>query len=318
MLTQAPRQETPLVRQRLETTSLPPSGRAPPVAARQPEASTCMPLVRWDRRLFDAGQNLPLVGPCLLVLLATLLFRVTDADLAISGLFHTGAQETGFPLAEHPLLIGIYYWGLAPAWLIGLGSLAVIATAAFREVSPERKRAAVFLLALLTLGPIVLVNVLYKGHWGRPRPDQTLHFGGNQPFLHVLDKGPVGNYYSFPSGHAAAGFCLIAPAFLLYRRRPRTAAVWLAFGLPFGIVVGAGRVMQGRHFASDVLWAAAILYFTGCALDYLLLARPLPPPQSGAVQSKAGPRVAPAAWGAKTRENRAPSSPPAKPRREAA
>ncbi len=294
------------------------AGRAPQAAHHPPESPGLMLLARWDRRLFDAGQNLPLVGPCLLVLLATLLFRLTAVDLTVSGLFHAGRVEGGFPLANHPVLLTIYYWGLVPAWLIGLGSLAVLATAALRDVSPQKRRGAAFLLALLLLGPVVLVNLVYKGHWGRPRPDQTVHFGGDQPFLHVLERGPVGDYFSFPSGHAAAGFCLIAPAFLLYRRRPRLAAWWLAFGLVFGLVVGLGRVLQGRHFLSDVFWAATIVYFTGCALDYLLLARPSPIPRHRAAPSASGRPAVPLARGSKGRRKRSSPVQPAKPRRDAA
>ena len=309
----------PLMDQNSKQFSFAQSTRKAPVAA-PGTAGGAQPtrLARWDRRLFDAGQNVPLVAPCLLVLLATLLFRVTEADMWISGLFHDGASENGFSLANHPVLLAIYYWGLVPAWLLGLGSLAVLAVAAFREVGPERKRASVFLLAFLVLGPIVLVNVVYKGHWGRPRPDQTIPFGGDQPFVHVLDRGLGDNHYSFPSGHAAAGFCMIAPAFLLYRRHPRLAAACLAFGLGCGVVVGMGRVVQGRHFASDVLWAAAFLYFVGCALDYLLLSNALPAARRAATVAEPLRRRLPAAVAAGPRTGSVAASQPARPRREAA
>ncbi len=232
-----------------------------------------MDLARWDRKLLDVGQNLPLVGPCLCVLLATLLFRLTDADLLISSLFYDGAWQGGFPLTSHPVLIGLYYWGLLPAWILGLGSVAILLASLFRNVSVESKRAAVFVLAMLVAGPIVLVNVVHKGYWGRPRPDQTVEFGGDQPFLLVMQPGTDRAFQSFPSGHAAAGFAIMAPGFLFYRRQPRLAACWFMLGLTGGLVMGIGRMAQGRHFTSDVLWAAATVYFTGLALDYLLLSK---------------------------------------------
>lgn len=283
-------------------------------SSRCPQPAHSIPLARWDRFLLDAGQRVPLVGPCILVLLATLLFRTTDVDFRVSNFFYD-MESGGFPLANHPLLIGLYYWGLVPAWLLGIGSSAVLATAAFRTVSAGGKYGAFFLLALLALGPILLVNSAYKGHWGRPRPDQTTHFGGTQPFLRVLDKGPAGDYHSFPSGHAAAGFSMIAPAFLLYRRRPRAAGACLVFGFACGLIVGLGRVVQGRHFASDVLWAAAVVYFTGCALDYLLLAKIPPPARRVAESSTADRRLV---IGVTVPKRRAPAALPAKPRREAA
>lgn len=279
-----------------------------------PQAIHLMPLARWDRRLFDVGQNVPLIGPCLIVLLGTLVFRTTDVDLLVSRLFHD-ATGRGFPWANHPFFVGLYYWGLVPAWLLGIGSLAVLAVAACQSVSAGGKRGAVFLLALLAVGPVLLVNVAYKDNWGRPRPDQTIHFGGTQPFLRVLDKGTTGDHYSFPSGHAAAGFSLIAPAFLLYRRRPRLAGVCLALGLTCGVVVGMGRVVQGRHFASDVFWAAAVVYFTCCALDYLVLAKIPPSAKQRPRPSLGDQQPSP---GTSDRRRRPPAAVPAKPRREAA
>ena len=35
-----------------------------------------------------------------------------------------------------------------------------------------------------------------------------------------------------------------------------------------GTMMGLGRVIQGRHFPSDVLWAGATIYFTGLVLCY--------------------------------------------------
>ncbi len=315
-----PRQATPTAdlaaRHRTRTSPLAPTvADSAPVTARRRWMAHSMPLAEWDRRLFDAGQTVPLVGPCLLVLLATLLFRVTDADLLIAGLFHGGVLDESFPLARHPLLVGIYDWGPVPAWLLGIGGLGILAAWAVRLAPTSKARGAVFLLAFLILGPVLLVNVAYKGYWGRPRPDQTTHFGGSQPFLHVLEKGPAGEYCSFPTGHAAAGFCLIAPAFLLYRRRPRLAGGCMAFGLLFGLIVGWGRVAQGRHFASDVVWAAAVVYFAGCALDYLLLAKAPTQPRRKAAPSATGDEPM---SGEKGRQGHQQAAQPAKPRRKAA
>jgi membrane-associated PAP2 superfamily phosphatase len=120
-----------------------------------------------------------------------------------------------------------------------------------------------------------LVNVVYKEHWGRPRPEHVTAFGGDRPFLRVLQPGSEPGH-SFPSGHAAAGFYLIGPAFLIYRRRPRLAAALFVMGLMAGTTIGLGRIIQGRHFASDVLWSAGIVYFTALGLDYLRALFPMP------------------------------------------
>jgi membrane-associated PAP2 superfamily phosphatase len=122
-----------------------------------------------------------------------------------------------------------------------------------------------FFALLLIVGPGILVHVS-KSCWNRPRPHATVRFGGPREFLPVLQRGNGEEDSSFPSGHAATGFYLMAPAFVCYRRRPWTALAFLLLGLTCGVVIGAARVVAGCHFPSDVLWAGGIVYFTALAL----------------------------------------------------
>ena len=62
------------------------------------------------------------------------------------------------------------------------------------------------------------------------------------------------------------GFYLFAPAFLLYRKRRAWALAFVAVGLVGGLVIGAGRVLQGAHYPSDVLWSAGMVYLSGLIL----------------------------------------------------
>jgi membrane-associated PAP2 superfamily phosphatase len=115
---------------------------------------------------------------------------------------------------------------------------------------------------MLAIGPGLIVNGVFKPYWGRPRPHCTIPFGGDQEFLPVLQKGCDQDYASFPCGHASMGFYLMAPAFVFYRRKP-----WLAMAfLCLGLVAGITRIVEGSHFASDVLWSGGFVYFTGLAL----------------------------------------------------
>ena len=61
---------------------------------------------------------------------------------------------------------------------------------------------------------------------------------------------------SFVSNHAAAGFYIVAFAFLLRGQRRR----WMyAGGVFLGTAIGMVRVMQGGHFASDIIFAGLIM-----------------------------------------------------------
>ena len=142
----------------------------------------------------------------------------------------------------------------------------------FLEPTGTLQRAGLFLALLMLIGPGLIVNVGFKEFWGRPRPNQIQTFGGQFQYAEVGSWGrlPHGNS-SFPSGHAAMAFYMMAPGFLAGRRRPKLAAKLFALGAIFGLCMAASRVIQGAHFASDVIWGGAIVYFTGAILSRLIL-----------------------------------------------
>ncbi|RWX49504.1 PAP2 superfamily protein, partial [Candidatus Electrothrix marina] len=79
-----------------------------------------------------------------------------------------------------------------------------------------------------------------------------------------------GSNSSFPSGHAAIAFFLMAPWFVLRDRKQRYAEAFLISGLLFGTLVGIARILQGGHFVSDILWAGGLLYLLGNFLGLAL------------------------------------------------
>jgi len=108
-----------------------------------------------------------------------------------------------------------------------------------------------------------------KPHWNRPRPSQVRQFGGRLDFVSVLGRVSYDRARSFPSGHASMGFYLMAPAFAIFRRNRRLAFAFVVLGLAAGGLIGLGRIVQGRHFLSDVIWSAAIVYASGVVLAVL-------------------------------------------------
>jgi len=216
------------------------------------------------------GSVPPLVTPLVILVLGTAFFRLSRADVAISQWFYGGGSGYGWPLLGAEPWRSIYRYGVVPAWALAVGGLAV-ALLSFGVWRLKRwRRAGLFLFLLLLLGPGLLVNALFKPHWMRPRPSQTAAFGGVEQFEPVWDVGQSTQSRSFPSGHASMGFYLMAPAFLVYRRRRRLAVAFFAAGLAGGMVMGLTRIVQGGHFASDVLWSAGCVYLTGLLLYVLL------------------------------------------------
>jgi membrane-associated PAP2 superfamily phosphatase len=207
--------------------------------------------------------------PLTLLASATAIFRFTSADIAISSHYYAG-PILGWPLKDAQPWKGLYDTGCWPAWVVALGGLAVVLLSLCWSRLRTWREPALFLALFLAIGPGLLVNLALKEQWGRPRPVQTKQFDGNYTFLPVGNQGSNRRECkSFPCGHASMGFYFMAPAFLLYRRRPRLAAVFLLLGLTYGGVMGYARIVQGRHFASDVIWSAAVVYFSGLAMAFV-------------------------------------------------
>ncbi len=188
-----------------------------------------------------------------------LFLLLPQVDLVTSGLFYD--PERGFVLAGWPPVMLLYQ---AVPW-IAWGTLAFAATGAFcllllgRPLWRLDRKALVFLVASMAAGPGLLANTLLKDHWGRARPVQIEAFGGTHRFTPApLPAAECERNCAFVSGHAALGFSLVAVAFLLPPGRSRRYGIVAALG--FGALVGLGRIAQGAHFLSDVLYAGLLVY----------------------------------------------------------
>jgi len=119
-------------------------------------------------------------------------------------------------------------------------------------------RAIVFLIATMALGPGLLVNVVLKDHWGRPRPIDVMQFGGAQHYVAWWDpRGDCPGNCSFVSGDVAGAMWTMAPAAL-------TPPQWrlLAYGAALAFTAGMAtiRVMAGAHFVSDGIFAGVFTF----------------------------------------------------------
>ena len=202
----------------------------------------------------------------LLPALALLFFLVPQIDLRFSGLFYDAAD--GFFLKDLPPVQFSYaVFRDLPYWLIPI--LLWLWFASWRWGGrPERpvRRAIVYLLIVLLLGPGLLVNEVFKNHSGRARPAQVEQFNGDRQFspAFVISDQCERNC-SFVSGHAAMGFFFLAFAWALRDRR------WLLYGGLIGALVGLGRITQGAHFLSDIVFSYGAVLVTAVLCARLIL-----------------------------------------------
>ena len=205
--------------------------------------------------------------------LATILVRLADADMRLSALFYfPGATGGSWPVGRHLPWSAL---NRTAPWLAALLGLLGVALLVIGRLQPRRSAwSAHGLLILLTLliGPGLLVNVVSKDHWRRPRPHRTEGLGGRYSYVPPLVTGPHGR--SFPCGDAAVGFACGALFYALRRRRPVAARLCFAGSIAAGLLIGAARVASGAHFLSDVLWGGFLTWAALMAVHYTIVGNP--------------------------------------------
>ena len=194
-------------------------------------------------------------------------------DLELAGLFFDG-DESKFPVSK------TYEWNLIrqvanwiPFLLVVPALFALLRKVAFPEtkmiIAPS---VVVFLIGSFIVGPGLTSNLLLKENWGRPRPMQVHQFAGAADFQPWWQPGKgCERNCSFVSGEASQAYWVVAPAMLAPAQLKPVA---LGGAVVFGTAVGGLRMIFGRHFASDVIFAGLITIAIVMAF-YLLLMDPI-------------------------------------------
>lgn len=214
------------------------------------------------------------IGWCVACVVAALIFQLWPAiDLAVSGLFYTPGKGFGLANDQALELLRETIWWLSNL-MVGLALAAVVAALAGRPFL-ELRRAA-FILLLYLIGPVVLADGVLKRFWGRARPANVEDFGGTQHFTRpLIPADQCQSNCSFVSGEGAAAmalaisFALLAPA-VRQRVSPAIFRLYVAFAVAIPLTGMALRVMLGRHFLSDTIFAALIVSGVALVLARLL------------------------------------------------
>lgn len=178
----------------------------------------------------------------------------------------------GWPLLE---LLGHRVAKSVLLVLWGLGLVAALAAPWVPALSRHRRLLWTTVLAM-GLGPALVA--LLKDINTHPCPWDMKAFGGTADYSArwFVSRAEAGR--CFPSGHAAGGFSLVALVFagraLALPRLERWALLaTVLVGLAFALV----RTVQGAHFVSHSLWAAAVDWWVALAVFAPLLWRPASP-----------------------------------------
>ena len=205
--------------------------------------------------------------PICLVSLATLGIWIWDLDCRImSHLYADGA----FPAGDMLLCKITYTFSSYPAIIVGIGCLGYLLYSLVRKQRGTGMRIALAIVLSIVVGPGLVVNTVFKDHYGRPRPRQVEMFGGEMIFHPVLIPGPYKYGRSFPSGHSSMGFIFVSGFLIGLGLRKKWAWWFLAFSLFYGSFIGLVRMAQGAHWPSDVMWSFTFVYYCSFFLTYFL------------------------------------------------
>lgn len=207
-----------------------------------------------------------------LALLAVLLaMEHSRIDLVISHWFYDSA------LQDFPLRYTFFFDTVLHHWtkyLVILATCMIVAGLLLTWVIPAltRWRGILLFLALaMVLAPLSIS--LLKLVTDRPCPWDFVEFGGLEPYTHLFQFRGAGHARGqcFPAGHAATGFALLAFFFAFHHQRRHTLArAALIVGVLAGVLLGLGRIAQGAHFMSHVLWSGLLCWLVMVGLYALL------------------------------------------------
>jgi membrane-associated PAP2 superfamily phosphatase len=211
------------------------------------------------------------VVPALIAIALIAVEQTSDIDREITRFFADPATRA-FPLRHSFALEEVmHHW--AKYAVMTMGALIGAALVLTYVLPPWKTQRRILFFLLLSIGLAPLSVTIAKAVSNRHCPWDIDEFGGLVPYARLLEPmaNAVGPGHCFPAGHASTGFALMAFYFAVFALgKPQFARAALVGGVSAGLVLGLGRVVQGAHFASHVVWSGvlcwAVMLLLYCAI----------------------------------------------------
>ena len=196
----------------------------------------------------------------LLTILAKILFFVATFEYGFFMLFYV-FKYLGFSWAV--------WAGVAGA--VPFGVLALLLAKKVTKTNRDAWVRAAIIVVLAVLLQELLVNLLLKAVWARPRMrDLTAPYEGFMPWYLPHSSALGGD--SFPSGHtsrAAGSFFLLLLCDINEKYRAKRRLL-LLFDAVWTCLIGLGRIVLAAHFASDVTTGAFVMLLSFALIKALI------------------------------------------------
>ena len=191
------------------------------------------------------------------LILSIIFFLFPNLDITVSGLFF--GQDGSFIASEADWFIYLIRKMIMPLFALLIFFIplaAVVKQIKFKEkILNIPVRDWTYLFTCLILGTGVVVNSIFKNLWGRARPNDTIQFGGEEPFtIPWLNVNYCDTNCSFVSGDVSF-LTLSLAVLLIFNKTTWNTFAYVAIGL-----MSLLRMMEGDHFLSDTIMSFIITF----------------------------------------------------------
>jgi len=194
----------------------------------------------------------------------SVLFWCTDLDYRVAQMFYqAGPAAQHWPYQQLQPVKILYDYAFPFCVVVGLSLLSISILGHWHAYTRRYRRKALYILLVILLGPGLVVNLIFKDHWGRPRPVHVQEFGGQYAYVPPLKPGNTPDK-SFVCGHCSVGYAF----FVLYFLSQSHKVMYFVLTLALAWTLGITRMTAGGHFLSDVLWSGYVMFLVAHALYY--------------------------------------------------
>ena len=210
--------------------------------------------------------------PIVIVIGLTPFYPWLDLKLAHHFYMDSGAEVPHF-VNNCPVCDLFFRFGCWPGLALGIIAAIIFSLSFFIKRWALWRAPSLTIVLTLIVGAGLIVNTLFKEHWGRPRPRQLTEFAGTEQYRsyyvpHINDGSEP--FHSFPSGHVSMGFFFLVLCRVGLRQKSKTLFFsGAALTLFFGLGLSFARIAQGAHFLSDALFSALFMWLTALAMEAL-------------------------------------------------
>lgn len=192
------------------------------------------------------------------------IFELTNIDIFVQDHFYNEVTQKW--LLSHQrgsLLDMLFYTGIKKAIIVFGVFILFLYLYSFKDSAHKIKEYRTGLLIVwlsIIIVPVVIGGL--KSVSNVPCPCDSQHFGGEYPYIRVLESMPqeiIKKFKCYPAGHASGGFALMSLFFLFKEQKNRYIALGTA--ITIGWSMGLYKMLMGHHYLSHTAVTMILAWF---------------------------------------------------------